>query len=409
MPNHKVFQLVVISQLVACAAHPADDTVSSSERNGRFQLRVSLYPWIPEPDSFIAFIEQDFEAKHPDIDLVVRPLVASYEGEPGFVADLAYESDKTAAALTDRNNPDFQDLIEIDTLTLGKLAEQRSLAPFPVDGAFLAPAIEAVTWGGQRLGVPHWTCGYFVISEEPAIRRARNVDELVATLRNEGTDRVDLAGALGGSWDAVTVYLDAFRDTYPHGNLQRALLRPELDPEVDSQLRRLSPACTQDGANFCGDDAADLFATGGADALIGFSERLNPILAHPAKAVGTLHVASATLGRGDAPTAFVDALVMSPRCASERCRRAARSFAEYYVSDEVFESSLMGFDTASGVPRYLLPSTSSAFEFGQVGQDRLFSELKHEFRNARAFPNSGVPDARDRGLIRQQVRAALGL
>jgi hypothetical protein len=39
----------------------------------------------------------------------------------------------------------------------------------------------------------------------------------------------------------------------------------------------------------------------------------------------------------------------------------------------------------------------------------LYSELKHEFRNARAFPNSGVPDARDQGRIRQQVRAALGL
>jgi hypothetical protein len=89
------------------------------------------------------------------------------------------------------------------------------------------------------------------------------------------------------------------------------------------------------------------------------------------------------------------------------CRSAAQRFADYYVSDRTFEGSLM--TTPSGVPRYLLPSTSSALGFGAVGRDRLYGELKHEIKGAVALPNTGVPEARAAGTIRPQVQAALGL
>jgi hypothetical protein len=124
--------------------------------------------------------------------------------------------------------------------------------------------------------------------------------------------------------------------------------------------------------------------------------------------VGELHIASAPLGAGDHSIGFVDALVRSPECTA-RCSRAAQRFAAYYISDRVFEVSLMALDTTDGVPRYLLPSTTSAFEYGLVKQDRFYRELRHEIRGTRALPNSGVPEARAAGLIRPQVEAALGL
>jgi thiamine pyridinylase len=383
-------------------------TAASDELRTRVPLRVSLYPWIPEPEAFFAWVKSDFEAKNPDIELVVRALEKSFDWEPGFVADLAYETDKAIAALNDPSDPDAQDLVEIDTLTLGTLARSHAIVPFRTRGQdFLLAADEAVRWQNQSFGVPHWTCGYFIISEDPAIQRARNARELVATLEAEHTDRVDLAGTMDGSWDSISVYLDALHDTFPNRDTQAALTQPQLDPVVLGQLETLRPACTKDGVNYCGGDAVDLFATGGADALFGFSERLNPILAHPDKTVGTLHIASATLGGGDQPLAFVDALVKSPQCTSQRCRDAAQRFADYYVSDRTFEASMM--DTPSGVPRYLLPSTSSSLEFGRVGRDRLYGELKREIKRAHALPNSGVPEARAAGTIRPQVQAALGL
>ncbi len=413
------FKLALASQFWACALPPTsneeideqDSQVSdlSDSLGERFQLRVSLYPWIPDPESFLAWIESDFESKNPGIDLVVRALKRSYDWEPEYVGDLAYEPEKTVAALTDPSSADHQHLVEVDTLILGALAQSDAIVPFDVPGAgFLPSARESVRWNGRHVGVPHWVCGNFVISEDASVRSAGNVDELIATLASAGTDRVDLSGDLGGSWGAIATYLDAFRDTYPGGDMRGALLHPEIDPQVAAHLQSLRSSCIKDGINYCGEDAVDLFATGGADALVGYSERLNPILRHPARTVGTLHIASVTLGGGDAPAAFVDALVMSPECTA-RCRRAAQRFAAYYVSDEVFEIALMALDTTSGVPRYLLPSTMSAFAHGLVGQDRLYRQLEQEIRRARPLPNSGVPEARAAGALRQQVEAALGL
>ena len=205
-------------------------------------------------------------------------------------------------------------------------------------------------------------------------------------------------------------YLDAFRDTYPRGDLQQAVTQPGMDPVVKDYLRTLRSACSKDGVSYCGADAVDLFATVNADALIGYSERLNPILSHAKKTVGTLHVASATLGDGDAPALFTDALVLSPRCSSLQCQSAAQRFATYYVSDAVFEVALMALDAGIGsVPRYLLPSTTSAFEYGLVGGDRLYGQLKEEIKKGRPFPTNGVLKAQETGILQQEMREALGL
>jgi thiamine pyridinylase len=396
-----VLVVLVTGQLAACTASSPDPEPE------RFQLKVSLYPYIPEVEAFFSWIESDFEAKNPDIDLVVRALEKSYEGEAGYVADLAYETDKAMLALTDAAGDDFQHLVEIDALTLGTLAQNNAIAPFRVEGLeFLAAADEAVTWSGQHFGVPHWTCGNFIITEDPAIRDVRNVDELVAALERASAGRIPLAGDMDGSWGAISTYLDVFMDTYPQLDKQAALAQP-LDATIMGHLQKLRSVCIKDDVNHCAEDAVELLATGEAAALFGFSERLNPVLQHPDRKVGELHVSTATIGGGNTPAAFVDALVKSRTCTTEPCSSAAQRFADYYVSDATFETSLM--TTPSGVPRYLLPSTTSAFDVGRVGQDRLYQELQEEATGAAALPNSGVPEARTAGTIRPQVQAALGL
>ncbi|HEX2688672.1 MAG TPA: hypothetical protein VHN14_18750 [Kofleriaceae bacterium] len=63
-----------------------------------------------------------------------------------------------------------------------------------------------------------------------------------------------------------------------------------------------------------------------------YSERLHPILSAAGKIDrARLHVASASLGQGNHPMLFTDALVRSPRCEGA-CADAARRFAAYYVS-----------------------------------------------------------------------------
>lgn len=127
-------------------------------------------------------------------------------------------------------------------MILDELAQQGALAPFGLaDADFLPFAREAVTYGGVEYGVPHWTCGYFVISEQAGVTQARNAHQLVSTLRDARTPRVDLAGDLDGSWDAITVYLDGHRDTWPGRSLQDALSHTELDPAVEASFHPCVP------------------------------------------------------------------------------------------------------------------------------------------------------------------------
>lgn len=415
MSRKTLFAAALIAAFAASACTdiqtpPTASAVSARAPAQRFQLRVSLYPWVPDPESLVRWIETDFEAAHPTIDLVVRPLNRSYDWMPEYTGDLAYEIDKSVAALTG-GGADAQHLVEVDAMILGELAGRGALAPFGLpDADFLPFAREAVTYGGVTYGVPHWTCGYFVISEDADVREAKNAYQLATGLRDARTPRVDLVGDLDGSWDAITVYLDGFRDTWPGRGLQDALSHTELDPAVEASFRALGSACEKDGVNHCGSDGVDLFATGRADALVGYSERLNPILSHPGRAVGTLHLASATLGGGDHPALFTDALVMSPGCSTAQCRDAARQFAAYYTSDRVFEVVLMSRDGAPGAtPRYLLPSTASAFAYGAVAADPLYQQLREEIRGGVSFPNHGVAAARDRGAIQAALREALGI
>src|SRR5262245_9671149 len=126
MIGRAAFQLGAATLFVACVAPSSGTAIheGAHELTGRFDLRVSLYPWIPDPQSFADWIESDFESRNPDINLVVRPMAKSYS------LDLAYETDLAVAALTDASSPDHQDLIEIDTLTLGVLGAQGAIAPF---------------------------------------------------------------------------------------------------------------------------------------------------------------------------------------------------------------------------------------------------------------------------------------
>ena len=402
MNSHKNLWLLGLGMLMAggCGA-------SGNAQEERFQLKVALYPWVPAAESLVEWIEADFESKNPDVDLVVRPLERTYVDD----VDLAYDYDETAAALTD-DGPDSQHLVEVDTVILDKLINAGAVQPFEIGGgvSFLPAALEAVTWGGSVYGVPHWTCGYFVISRLEEVREAGTLTELLSALETEGTNAVDLVGDLDGSWDSIVVYLDAFRDTYPEESMMDALAVEELDSSVRDGLARVGQACSAEGTNYCGDDYVETFVRDDADALIGYSERLHPILEGGGGADGNLNVASATLGRGDQPLLFTDALVLSRNCSTERCRDAASAFAAYYVSDEVFEVVLMSLDLGdSATPRYLLPSTTSAFDFGRVGADPLYRQLRQEVEGAASTPNRGVPEARDVGVIRTKLRQALGL
>ena len=139
----------------------AQDTKNEAGRGDtkkKFQLHVSLFPWVPEAESLFQWVEAEFERQYWWIDLVVRDLEKSHDWKPAYVGDLAYEWGKTSTALTNSDGDDFQHLVEVDTMILGKLIKAGSIQPFTIpDRSFLPFSSNSVNVGGTAYGVPHWT------------------------------------------------------------------------------------------------------------------------------------------------------------------------------------------------------------------------------------------------------------
>lgn len=401
--------------LAGCATRTEPPSVVRSAPSAavsaeQFVLRVSLFPWIPEKDVFASWIEREFEKQNPGIDLVIRPMDKANTD----AGDLSYDYDLTAAALKDTQSADHQDLVEVDTIILGKLVEADAIQPITIaHGDFYNFAQRAVTIDGKVYGMPHWSCGYFIVTTDSSVANASTAEQLKASLAALGTANPDLGGDVIGSWGSVVSYADAFIDSYPRGDLATALRAPTLDPGVASSLAAVGSACNSSGVGLCNRDDDELvkqFGAGRLDALIGYSERLNVLFSDSGnqKPRDRIKITPAPLGAGKNAFFFTDALVTSSSCTSAQCQDAARKFAAFYSSDTVMADSMMAADKGKGaVPRYLLSASRGAMRQDAVARDPIYRQLAPLLTSARPYPNQGIPEARASGSIGKQVDALL--
>ncbi|WP_437687867.1 extracellular solute-binding protein [Sorangium sp. So ce176] len=391
------------------AEHAAPPTTPAASR---FRLKVSLFPWIPGDTSYVRWIEEEFERSNPTVDLVVRDPAKSHDWKPNeYVGDLSYEWEKTGQALTDASSPDFQHLVEVDTMILGELVKRKAVLPFTIpDPGFLEFTRRAVQVDGTTYGVPHWTCGHFFMSNLPQIKAASSLDQLLRTLATAGrAESVDVAGDMDGSWESVMLYLDAYVDAHPTASASEATTHARLDRDVEANLMKVGRACTHEGKNHCADDAAEAFAAGRVDALFGYSERLNEA-ARKGTDPDKVTIVPAALGQTDRLLLFTDALVLSPRCSAAECKDAAARFATFYTDARVYETVLLSRDGGQDAkPRYLLPATRAAFERPDVQADPIYNQLQGYVGGADGYPNQGVPAAKQSGVLRGLVANALGI
>ncbi len=353
---------------------PSSNTPATKERTS---LRVSLYPWVPAEASFKRFIEYDFENQNPDIDLIV----VSLDNEPEYNPTAAHEA--LGASV---------DLLEVDAMILGDLVAMGGAAhPKMPERSWVPASKTAATVDGKLWGVPHWACGYFIITRDPAIASATTVTDLTAVLKKTGSDS-PIAGDMKGEWGTPMLYMDAFQDTHPDSPLDKVLAK-DLDTEVLEGLRTVADLCPdKDGSSVCRSDAPAAFVSGKVAAYFGYSERLNKVLRAGEKPKGIL-IRPAPLGAKSQPVLFTDVVVQSAKC-EDSCADAATRFLEYYTEDKTYESVLLAKDVGwDAVPRYLFPATLSAFQIPDVKKDTLYQQLEPVAREATSFPNAGVFDA----------------
>jgi thiamine pyridinylase len=243
---------------------------------------------------------------------------------------------------------------------------------------------------------------------------AHHAGDLRERLDALGTPASNLGGPIEGSWDSIVVYLDAYLDTYPRKTAGDALEDAGLNERVLGALKEIGSACTAGGDDLCDETGWDViadFGTGELDALIGYSEKLNGALRGDKATVRPedVYIGPAPLGGSARTFLFTDALVKSPKCVDRSCKRAAAIFAEYYVSDEILAAAMMAADGGEGAfPRYLLPATEGAFNVDLVKEDPIYRQLRPLMATAAGYPNTGVPEARDQGLLRVRVNEAMG-
>jgi thiamine pyridinylase len=406
------FILVVTCFTAGCSwITPPIQDPPPAEVPARATLRVALFPYIPDSGgdqyvSLVRHLKTEFEKKYPTIELVLRPLNQ---------ADDFYDLEVLRAWLTAPGQQGY-DVVEADTVLLGDLVTAGLISPWrqPTGDRDWHPvAARSVRINEAVYGIPHLLCGHFLITRNRAAAAARNVDELAAALGPVPQGSARLVGNLLGSWNMPSLFLDAWVDGRPGSSAAYALHTP-IDADALAAFKRFSSLCRHQGGNPCLDGtydeekhparAAEKFAQGEAEALLGYSERLF-FIASKAADLSSLLVTPAQMGRGNRPLLFTDAFVLR-RQAPAAVEVAARLFAAFMNSQTVQETLLMSADVSpTAIPRYLLPATMSAFEAPRIKQDRLYQDFKKAISVADPFPNTGFLNTRK--ALRDALKTSL--
>lgn len=361
-----------------------------------FALRAVVYPYIPNgPDDAEARLatrlEADFEDEHPDIDV---DLHLSWEADP-------YDHDSLEQWLTSTDPSEAMHVVEIDALILGDLVDRGLVAEWPAlpgAGDWDTAARDAVTLDGKVYGVPHWLCGHLVISRDPEIARAGTASALLDALAAAGPDVAGVSGTYLGSWNAVSLYTDAWADDHGADELAASYAGP-LEADIVANMRAIAQTCTSNGANPClgaefeedFDAPARAFVEGEYQATFGYSERLHYIV-NAGVAKDELHLGSISFGAGSAPVLFTDAFVVRKDCTGE-CWVAAQAFIEHATAVDTFRWMLMSEDSPGDAPRYLIPARASVLQDQAIAADPLYRQIQDAIEGGAAFPSRGFPVA----------------
>jgi thiamine pyridinylase len=372
-------------------------TTAPVEQSCKTTVNVLLFPYIPDCSDTEHFsaMKSRFETEFrigtgycANVSIADPVSTANPNG-------ILYDSKALASALT-ANAPAY-DIVEVDTVLLGELVESKSIKAWDgVDPADWWPAARSSsTIDGQIWGVPHLMCSEFVIARDPTVLNANTSTALAAALQKLGTPAPNLVGNAKGSWTLPGLYLDAWIDTYPNKDPRNGI-STTLDPKVVSPLKVFLDQCKTNTGNGClsgvykeKNKDAEAFASGSADALFGYSERLHFVL-RAAKDASAIGISPAPAGDGARLLVYTDSLVLRKGCDGE-CAAAGKAFASYLDSATTMKWYLGAEECSTKVPsRYLIPATRSAFDIAEVKSDRLYTMIRPHIETAIPMPNKGL-------------------
>jgi thiamine pyridinylase len=363
----------------------ASTGASSTQTASRRQLRVALYPYVPQKADMYWQLEREFEDAHPDIDFRYVDLGADYYGGQRV------EALKTGQA----------DVFEVDAVFLRDLVDGKLVQELPSDAlspkdTFLQVASDASTIDGKIYGVPHWVCGSFLFFRKDDPERSRferlvSLDGLERIIGRPASQEQGLLVDMQGKSTLGEKYLDAVLDIYqtPHEALKHV---SSAAPDIGaiSSLNRLfalcpGGLCDSEKHHDSGQFYAKQFAHRKSRALIGYSERMYYVVdefingvREDEAAVGSISfiwndtiktydpvgvydvdaVSAPSADNGSKALAWVDVLTIRTGLDQQRTKDAQELIS--FFNSEKFTAELL-IPAFGSAPRYLLPARNSLY------------------------------------------------
>lgn len=368
----------------------------------RTVLKVIPYPDIPgDFGTMLTIVETGFEARYPDIDLVL--VNAS-------VSDV-YELDYLRQVLTNATDNGGVHIVESDTIMMGDLALDNTIRPqtFTVPD-WLPHIVQGTTVNGVRYGVPHWLCGNFLISRNETITQSQGVHDLNNRIRAAKPQGPWLAGNYAGTSYLVLYYAQAWGEDHPTiNNLLPAITNP-VEPTTARNVAAASDLCLENGKNPCVDgtyyaDFSPIFertVKGDYAALQGFSESMWYMMQYGANPT-EWYISPLPVGETTRNVILGDAY-LARRDLDAATADAAEKFYAYMMEPSTYDAIIFsGGAAGERIPRYLAPARMDMFNLPGIADNVYYQRVRTALlsQGGTNYPNLFVPDNRDR--IYEQV------
>lgn len=356
-------------------------------------LNVSLYSYLPTLptdnfESLVAYVVKSWQAQHPD---VLLNAVLSQEVK-------IYDFNKLRTIL---GNDGF-DVVELDMLYLGFLADNQLINPAQISGDAPWPvALAGSTYKGQLWGIPSWLCMNFIYAFDKAITQQKTLDNLLSYMNSLPSAVPALAGSFNGHWAVPANYINAYVQRYGLNAIPQAMQMPP-DNAVISQLVALSDTCQKKGVginqctngyfyNGTGVTPEQAFATGQSSTEMGFSEQSFYVNLYRSSQSAPLYVIPVPWGQNAQPLLFQDSFVTSASTCKpgSQCSRDAQAFTTMMTGVAMKNYIVQSQDLPAGTPwRTLLVPTQPFWQQSQIVNNAYYQQLRPILDSAAPFPNN---------------------
>lgn len=354
-------------------------------------LNVLLYPYIPTLNgdftALVTYIVNTYQAQNPQVLLnaVMDASINTYD----------------FPTLQKMAGPGGYDVLEVDMSFLGFLVTNNLITPVAIAGDPPWPvARQTATWKGTLYGIPSWLCTDFLYAFSNDPNKRLTFKDLKAL---QPADPRVLVTDFDGSWELPAMYLNTYIQTYGYPSIQDAFTKP-IDSAVIQALTEYINACNGPDGNPCIDgrfhNAPDgtvekVFATGGAQMALGFSERSFFINLYQT-APGHLSTIPMIWNWPYMATVlmYTDALVTNrSTCSTGSCPGDSQAFTTLLTSAAMKTYIAFSKDLPAGTPaRRLLVATQPFWSQPIVQNDALYQLFSVVLSNgnpytAQPFPN----------------------